>query len=533
MTKLFKLIKISFLHGLSLNKLSKKHNAKRSLAPIILTIILTLYLFAVASFLFFTIGNLLNEIGHLDYLLILGYSIGSVFCLSYTITKANGILFEAKDFDLLMTLPVKTSYIVTSKLATLVLMNYLLLGFCLFPTLVIYSIFVGADILLIILSIVSYLVAPLLIISVCTFISYILDVIFGKFKNKSIIISIISIVIFIAFIFGYTFFINRIQNISQDDINVLADMITNVTENMGKVFIPARLMAEGLQGNILSFVEYVLFMIIPFIILVLIVSKNFLKANMRTRNMNSKSKLDLSKQKKNSVIKAIMKRDFKRAISSSSVFMNVAIGPIMSIVMTATLCFSFKSNSADLTESGILLMVFAFASAFGIGMMPSTASTISLEGKNFWIIKSSPISVRDYFLSKILFYVVLCLPAIIISPIIVCVFGGLSVIDGLLICGLNIVFTFLYALEGLIINIYSHKFDWDSEIRAVKQGTSSFLSMLLGFAIDIVIFLPTILLSFIGVNGIVILYAISILILVILYLVLKYKGKKKFLSIEI
>ena len=50
-----------------------------------------------------------------------------------TISKANSLLFEGKDFELLMSMPINTKTIVLSKLISLLLINYLSFGLILVP----------------------------------------------------------------------------------------------------------------------------------------------------------------------------------------------------------------------------------------------------------------------------------------------------------------------------------------------------------------------------------------------------------------
>ena len=53
----------------------------------------------------------------------------------------------------------------------------------------------------------------------------------------------------------------------------------------------------------------------------------------------------------------------------------------------------------------------------------TTSVSLSLEGKNFWILKANPVSVKDVFISKILLNVILTTTASFISSIL---FGNLS-----------------------------------------------------------------------------------------------------------
>ena len=59
-------------------------------------------------------------------ILIVGISLGFILIIVMTVTVATSYLFRSRDFDLLMSLPVPTSAIVASKIAHMLLLNYLL-----------------------------------------------------------------------------------------------------------------------------------------------------------------------------------------------------------------------------------------------------------------------------------------------------------------------------------------------------------------------------------------------------------------------
>jgi len=196
MNKLFSLIKVDLIHSYSINKLSKKHNKERKLGSLVATIILGTILFISIFTVMFSMGLMAKEFNQLDYLLVFGYTIGSFLTFTMTISKANGFLFEAKDFELLMSMPIKTKTIVLSKLISLLTICYLGFGAIFIPCLVVYGLFSNSGIIFYLLSIISLITGPLLIVTICSFISYFLGIALRKFKHKSIFMSIFSLLIF-------------------------------------------------------------------------------------------------------------------------------------------------------------------------------------------------------------------------------------------------------------------------------------------------------------------------------------------------
>ena len=191
MNKLFSLIKVEIIHGYSINKLSKKKNSNRKLGPFIATIILSLFLIGFVTFYAIMIGSICKQTNNLDFLLVISYSLGSMLCFTLTISKSNGMLFESKDFELLMSMPIKPRTIVLSKLISLLILNYMSFGLTTVPFFIVYGVLSNASIIFYLLAIIAILVGPLLIITFCSFVSYLLGLLLKNVKSKSIIMSIL------------------------------------------------------------------------------------------------------------------------------------------------------------------------------------------------------------------------------------------------------------------------------------------------------------------------------------------------------
>lgn len=539
MNKLLSLIKVDLMHSYSINNLKKKHNKKRNIGSLIATIILGAFLFLCVFIFSFSMGFLASEANQLDFLLVFGYTIASFMCFTVTISKANGFLFEAKDFELLMSMPINTKTIVLSKLISLLILNYLSFGLITVPTFVVYGIFSGAGLIYYLIAIVSVLTGPLLIVTICSFISYFLGIAFRKVKAKSIIMSIFSLIIFTVVFLLYMTFINKMEYAEDPNIDIMeyyGTYFSDMKNNFMTYYPISKLLAEGMMGNILYYALYLLIMIAPFSLLVVFVGKNFLKANMRAKISYTDKNFKLKHQKKNSKTFALIKRDLKRFFSSSTQVLNIGIGPIMSTILMVVMAINFKNASESEMDNeflkGFLPLMLTLTVGFTFGIMPSTSSSISLEGKNFWIIKSAPINTRDVFLSKVLFYLLICFPFIVANTIIMYILIDISILNTLIAFLIQIVLTLVYSVEGLWINILTPKFDWDNEVKAIKQGTGPLLSMLFGFALGAFMYItPFIAFSF-GLNGLVFLLINAIITLLIMCLILFTHGKKRYEKLQ-
>ena len=120
------------------------------------------------------------------------------------------------------------------------------------------------------------------------------------------------------------------------------------------------------------------------------------------------------------------------------------ISPIMIIIMSILLVVSGVDKVGEMLEvpnfaSGIALFI-PFIMAMMMSMSPTTHSSISLEGKNLWIIKSIPVEIKEIFYSKIMVNLTITIIPILFSSTILSIFLELDVITIIYIFILPIIY---------------------------------------------------------------------------------------------
>ncbi len=521
----WKLFKIDFINTFSLNRLNKKHGKRTSMTPLIMMSLIYFFLFIMIFFYIFIIAASLKEMGVMDLLLHFGLLVAILICLIFTISQANNVLFESKDFDLLMAMPIKPKIIVASKIASMSLINYLMFGMLFIPITIAYYFYAQPSLLFFLNALIVFIFGPLLIIVICSFISFLMGLLLKKTKYKSMINSLIAMCILAAFLVGYMMFMNNIESITADDLS----NAVNITKY---IYYPNSLAVSGMLGDYLSLLFYVGLSIIPFGLFIVFIGKNYSKANMRAKISHTKRNYQLDAQKSKSPIKSLLFKETKRFFSSSTYTMNVMVGPLLAVIGTIILWISLKSIQDTLEGEGfamsLLTLLYMVLSSFSYGIAPSTASSISMEGKTFWILKASPIKTKDIFIAKILFYVLLTSPFIIINGIFLSIVLDVTIFEKVLMFITPFIFSTIYAMEGLWINILTPKFDWTNETKAIKQSAGTIYAMLLGMGISVIMYVPSFIVNGLGGNGLLALLIMSIVGFGIMLLILIKHGKKKY-----
>ncbi|MGL5479849.1 MAG: hypothetical protein ACRDCB_12465, partial [Clostridium sp.] len=138
MSNLKTLVKYDFINSYGLNKLKDKDNRLKNIG--LLGVII--FSICVITFSIYEYFNLMVEplkaMNMLEYILIQGIVL--IFLLTFvtTIYKAPGMIFGLKDYNTLISMPVKPSEILISKLVNLVIPSYLFMLIVYIPILTIY-----------------------------------------------------------------------------------------------------------------------------------------------------------------------------------------------------------------------------------------------------------------------------------------------------------------------------------------------------------------------------------------------------------
>ena len=106
--------------------------------------------------------------------------------------------------------------------------------------------------------------------------------------------------------------------------------------------------------------------------------------------------------------------------------------------------------------------------------------SISLEGKNVWILQSSPISIKTILNSKIAVNLTLHLIGYIVSVFIFLLKLDMDIIQTISLIIVPICYSVFITVIGISLNKKFPNFEWESEMMAVKQSMPVIVSGLIG-----------------------------------------------------
>ncbi|WP_066645397.1 putative ABC transporter permease subunit [Christensenella timonensis] len=452
----------------------------------------------------------------------------SIMTLFTTIYKVNGTLFGFGDYDMLMSLPIKTGTLITSRILILYGLNFLFVLGVMVPAAVAYAIIAQPAAAFYPLYIVMMLATPLLPIIIATVIGTLVATAASRFKRKNGMNVILTVAAFIVFMVVWMGFWTN----SGDIIVNFADIGGSINQVLMNIYPLVGLFGSAVADfNILSFLLFLLISLGAFAVFVVVIAKLFKKINTSITTTRTASNYKMTELKTASPKKALYKREMKRYLSSSRYVLNTAVGPLLLIVFGIILLVSGVDGFGVYSEIPQFSTLVAVAAPMGISFFlviaSPSASSVSLEGRNLWIVRSLPVDTRLVLKAKINVTMTLFYPSVIICGTLfnLAVKPDLPLAIGMYL--IPLAYSYFAALLGLKCNLNSPNFDWTNEVTVVKQSKPVLITMLAGMLLTIV---PAFLALFMGPVIMLIMFVAVTALDIVLYRNLMTKGVKQFES---
>ena len=523
MSKFLLITKINLLRLFDLTKNNnskfKSERRKKSIKVLGITIIVG-YILWYVYYLSKTLMPAFIMLGKPLYLLAFLFAICSLFILFSNIFKIKNILFDFKDYDLLMSLPISRNMVITSKIVYLYIINLLYTLIIMIPGYIAYISFINLpnDGLFFLLLFTIPIIPILLSISIGIILSWLTSF----FKNKNIG-SYVVYLLLIFIVFSISFMTNEMNEI--DLANKSIDMVNNFSHYYPFATLFVNLLSDF---NLISMLIYFILPIVLMFIFIIFINKGYISLRTRLLKENVRSNYEIKEYKNNSPLKSLYYKELKKYFSNSLYVMNTAFGCIILVfIIISILLFndSIINRFSKIIEMNNIVKSNIFLVLSMLCVLSSTTnSSISLEGKSLWIPKMLPVSVDSIFLSKIMVNLTILIPTIIVGATFFGTYMHLPIFTFIFLYLMPLAYALFSSLGGLLLNLMFPKLDFDNEIRVIKQSLSVFLSILIGI---IVVVIPFKLME-INIGSIIVITSVVFLIDIIIFIVLHFYGNKKF-----
>lgn len=436
-----------------------------------------------------TAGVYLNGLGlSAEYLGFL-FLIAQFIVLIFGTVLLLSVMYFSKDISFLLPLPVKTSTVFWAKFAYVYVRELFFAGSMVLAGGFTFLIAVNASVYSYFILIFAALMVPILPLMLSSILSLPIIFISGYFKSKGPVLAVILTVIFSAVMFLYMYFITSMQ-VSAGGGGFSLPLETQKTMvDFFNIFIPVGALAklvllkDALINSGLFAASYVVL-----IFLILLVTKFTFKRSMQRQLEESKKKVSAElKYSKNTIVKSIMKKDFKEIMRNPGLAFNclvsVVLGPLFITVYGLT---SFNSEIySDAATANILFLTigFLFLTLFPASMNMTALSSITREGKNFYHIKTLPVKYADQLKAKIILAKIFAFIAVITSGIVFLIFAKLDIFISLSIILFALLFADGYVHYLVLLDLENPKLNYESITAALKNSKSSILAMLIALGL--------------------------------------------------
>lgn len=455
-----------------------------------------LWLFVIAVLVVYIVGFSIGmaEIGVEEIIPMLLYTLVSIVMLVFTFLKAGNVLFSMKTYEMLISMPFYKSAIVVSRFINMYVTNLMLGVLVIIPGSIVYVIYEKPNALFYIVSLIALIFLPLLPLTIASIGGALITALSSRMKHRSIgeaVLMLLFVVCILAFsmLFG--------EQAESLDVLALLNMAKMLENAIGGVYPPAAWFANALAGDMLSFVLMIFVPVIIFTVFAATVGKYFQRICAAINAVNATNDYKMEHLRKNSIVRALCIKEFKRYFSSGIYLTNTLVGYVMGLILSIAMLVTGVDTVINVIglmfgrEFIIKLVPFALALIFS--MATTTACSISMEGKNFWQLLSLPIRSRDVYKAKILMNLIVALPFWLVCAVLMCIAVKPDILTMVWIFVIPMVYILFLAVTGVAINIAFPVFNWDSEVKVVKQGASVGVTLFVGM---ISVIIPIVLIIF-------------------------------------
>ena len=320
MKKIISLIKASMTENMSLFKIKTKNQSKSSktILPIFLTICIFFSIWSYANI----IMEQLDE-ANLEYVgLTLFVFVTTLLTLVEGIYKSSNLLFNCKDDDLLLSMPIKKSTVLFLRIFKFYVFELFYNSIFLIPAMVAYIRYVNVNLTFYVSSFIALLILPIIPIIISCIIGGIISAFSSKFKFKNLA-QIVFTMLFLIIVLYFSF---NIQGL----ISNIAVNANSINEIITKLYYPAGAYINLVTNfNIFELLIFILINVLLFASVILILSNKYFKINSKFKVVKLKSSNYNYNIKAAKPEKALIKKELGRFASSPVFVINAGFGVLL------------------------------------------------------------------------------------------------------------------------------------------------------------------------------------------------------------
>lgn len=448
-----------------------KKNRKRSKASTIMFIVMYVFIMVgilggIFTYLAIAICKPFSDVGiGWLYFALMGLiaialgSFGSVF------NTFSG-LYLSKDNDLMLSLPIPVRYLLVSRLLSVYLMGLMYAAVVIVPAVIVYWVVTPVTALSVIGSVLLVALISVIVLILSCLLGWVVAKASLKLKNKSFVTVLLSLL----FIGAYYFLYFKAQTL-------IGELISNAAaygEKIKGAAYPVYLFGQVGTGSIFALLVWTAVVAILFAAVWIVLSRSFIgivTATGKTERAVYREKTAKAK----SVFGALLFKEWKRFTSSPNYMLNCGLGTL--IIFICGIGLLIKGNTLVSTldqvfgaESGCTAVLLCAVLCMAASMNDMAAPSVSLEGKNLWIVQSLPADAWKALCAKLSVQILMTGIPVLFCAVCMTIILQAEPLLVILLILLPLLYTVFSALFGLYLGLKMPNLTWTNEIAPIKQS---------------------------------------------------------------
>lgn len=467
------LLKIQLLGMFGINKTlhAEPARAKRALALAALVVVAAV---AIAATYSSGMAQSFVQMGMPEAVPLVAVLVGAVAGAVAAFLKTNGVLFGFKDYDLVMSLPVSTSPVVLSRIASLYAMSLVFGLLAMVPAFVVYAANAGVSATGVACMALSLVLAPLLPLAAAIVLAVLIAAVSSRFKHANIMVIVLTMAATLAVVFG-----SLALSGQADDPTAMAALGAELTRQLAAVFPPAAWATAGIvEGDLAAFSAFAAANLAAAGAVLALVVRLFVPVN--SLLMSSRPNGTFSFDGKGAAaagtpLRALMAKEARLLVATPIYLMNACIGYVLVLVAgiaaavgTATGTMSLEALPAELVP--LLGAAVPWGLAFCCAISSSTAASVSLEGSARWLMLTAPVPARTVLGAKAAVNLVAGVPLVLVSAVLIAVSLPLDALSVAALFAVPVSACLLATFLGLALDARHPRYDWTTVYEPVKRS---------------------------------------------------------------
>jgi len=475
MSKFVSLTRVNVLMALYQMSLLRRRTGKRregrgfAIAIAVLLVIVMAYM----GFWAWTLSLALNPVGYEWVVLPIGLLIISGLVLAMGLYTFNSLLFESADTDQLFAYPVSKFTVVAAKVSGIVVENWLVAFVLWLPMVAVYGYFAHPGAAFYVFAVLCWLIAPGVPLFVLGVISYLVGVITSGARLRRLLQVLFTLGLFVGLIFAVRAGVTRLEAAA----NTSGDVFGLLERYYPPIGFMTTALAKGSWG---AMALAILGNVLPFVALCALIASSYAWIRSRITTVTRAKSTHIRYGSSNSS-RALIGKEFTRLFTSPMYLLNSLITAALLVVLTAVAGggdgqlaqVGDALGTVGVTMAQVILIFYLFL----LSVSNTTAPSISLEGKNLWLIQSLPVGAASVLRAKLLVQVCTITPLVIIGSVVAIFTARLDAAGFVTVVVPCVLFTLVSACVGLVYNLRFHRFDFYNDQQVVKNSASSVLTM--------------------------------------------------------